>query len=550
MSFPYPLRHFYRFFFIQNFLKKINSDSVKFIKSIIYLFIVFLIFYDTAQAVTFTVTKTADTSGVCSPTDCSLREAILDDFIEFSALFSTPQTITLSGNQLFVSKTGTLTINGPGADLLKISGNHISRVFLFNFNVTAIINNIHITEGLGISAGGGIFSNSNINLTINNSIISNNSAIAGGGIVNNGMMTLNNSIVSNNTAAGPSPNGNGGGIQNNRTMTINNSTVDNNIASDIGGGIISGNEALNINNSTISNNSSENGGGIFNSGMLQVVNSTISGNASVGSGNGGGINNQGGDTTTLINATVNNNSTDGNGGGIRNAGAGTVNSLNTIIANNSAGVSGPDFWGTLNSQGYNLIENTSGFTIMGTTTGNILGVDPQLAPLANYGGNTSTHALALTSPAIDQGSAATIPFIDWLIDSINPAESSSFLMPLTNDQRGFTRPFDDPGIANAVGGNGSDIGAFERLSPTSASIRVSGRVLTKTNIQIPGAIVRVSNSKGILQVARTNSFGSYNFEELEAGETYIFIVYSKQYQFIPRVVNLNDSLEDLDFIPN
>jgi len=58
--------------------------------------------------------------------------------------------------------------------------------------------------------------------------------------------------------------------------------------------------------------------------------------------------------------------------------------------------------------------------------------DPQLAPLANNGGPTQTHALMIGSPAIDAGAN---PFF------------------FTNDQRGT-------GFARVVGTQ-ADIGAFE-----------------------------------------------------------------------------------------
>ena len=81
---------------------------------------------------------------VNNPTDTpvtgqtNLRQAIVqaasdttDDTITFdSTVFNTPQTITLGGSQLDLTKpTGTLTIKGPGASLLSVNGNHASRVF-------------------------------------------------------------------------------------------------------------------------------------------------------------------------------------------------------------------------------------------------------------------------------------------------------------------------------------------------------------------------------------------------------------------------------------
>ena len=79
----------------------------------------------TLLAVTFTVTKIADTNDNVCDTDCSLREAIsvanttaTDDEINFDAgvFGSFPQTIILSGTQLTITNNGTLTINGTVFD--------------------------------------------------------------------------------------------------------------------------------------------------------------------------------------------------------------------------------------------------------------------------------------------------------------------------------------------------------------------------------------------------------------------------------------------------
>ncbi len=128
-------------------------------------------------------------------------------------------------------------------------------------------------------------------------------------------------------------------------------------------------------------------------------------------------------------------SSTGNGGGIHNDA--TVTAKNTIIATNTADV-GPDFDGTLTSQGWNLIGNNKDATIV-PMTGDQIGtdampIDPLLGPLADNGGPTMTLALLAGSPAIDKGAAA-----------IDPITAT----PITTDQRGFPRPVDDPTIANA-----------------------------------------------------------------------------------------------------
>src|SRR5262245_46535522 len=73
----------------------------------------------TAPAI-FTVTNTADAGAG------SLRQAVLDanaamgsDTIAFDATFSNPQTITLASE---LSVTGPVTITGPSAGLLTVSG--------------------------------------------------------------------------------------------------------------------------------------------------------------------------------------------------------------------------------------------------------------------------------------------------------------------------------------------------------------------------------------------------------------------------------------------
>jgi CSLREA domain-containing protein len=102
-----------------------------------------------ASATIYTVTKTADTNGVCNPAlNCSLREAIAvantlstDDIINFVIPVSDPGcsggvcTITLSSSlgQLVInsaSTSGSLTIiNTSSTQRIEISGNNAIRVF-------------------------------------------------------------------------------------------------------------------------------------------------------------------------------------------------------------------------------------------------------------------------------------------------------------------------------------------------------------------------------------------------------------------------------------
>jgi hypothetical protein len=157
------------------------------------------------------------------------------------------------------------------------------------------------------------------------------------------------------------------------------------------------------------------------------------------SGTGGGIY---GRIIYLTNSTITGNSASNNGGGVYNVGGGprSPRARNTIIALNSA-PNGPDMYGVLNSENFNLIGNSAGATISGAQFSDQIGtpgspIDPLLGDLADNGGPTFTHALLSSSTAIDRGHS-----------------SGS-----TTDQRGFTRPV---GAVNATDGDGGDIGAFE-----------------------------------------------------------------------------------------
>jgi hypothetical protein len=123
----------------------------------------------------------------------------------------------------------------------------------------------------------------------------------------------------------------------------------------------------------------------------------------------------------------------GGAGGIIDL-SGLVTLDHTIIGNNTD-TTGPenDANGTFTAN-FSLIGDTTGATINGSN--NILDAKLQLAPLANNGGHTLTHALLPDSPAIDAG-------------------DPSFVAPPDFDQRGIRY--------ERVHGAGIDIGAYELL---------------------------------------------------------------------------------------
>lgn len=347
----------------------------------------------------------------------TLRQAIADaaagDTIDFQ-LVNCPCTITLNGASLSIFKG--LTITGPGAEQLTISGNDMSRIFYISYGTTVTLSGMTLTKGWNydpIGGGGAIYaSGSTLNL---NSVVlsSNRAATLGGGIalLDGGATTITNCVISGNQASY------GGGIfQETGTLTVIGSTISGNIAM-----------------------GDQTAGGIANQDVLNIVNSTISGNAVPNSTIGGGGILQVG-AATITNSTITNNSSKGGASGVFSDNSSTI-IRNTIIAGNVNNALIPDVVGAFTSTGYNLIGNigtVTNFIAPGDQKGNAAApLDPRLGPLQNNGGATPTHFPLPESPVLDKGNRFGI----------------------NTDQRGQPRPFDQPTIANA--GDGSDIGAVE-----------------------------------------------------------------------------------------
>src|SRR5689334_1036279 len=149
-----------------------------------------------AQAVNFTVTKTADTNdGICD-SDCSLREAIsaanANGGPDVITLPAGTYTLTIAGANEDANATGDLditdgvTLNGAGAGTTIIDGAAIDRVFHVQSGASAI-SDVTIQNGLapGVSDGGGVFVVFSATLTLTNVMLINNNTTggAGGGIL-------------------------------------------------------------------------------------------------------------------------------------------------------------------------------------------------------------------------------------------------------------------------------------------------------------------------------------------------------------------------------
>lgn len=396
-------------------------------------------------AATFTVNSINDIvdanpgNGVCATSTnvCTLRAAVMEanSLAGADVIVLEPRryTLTIDGNSSAdnddssasgdLDITDTLTIQVSGVGMATIQGRAWTERILENFSSDPglTLNNIIIKFGNTSETGGGLL-NAGF-ATLNNVIVENNTSVNdGGGISNIGTLTLINSIVRNNLTTDSASKGGGIHHSADAVLTISATTISGNTSSNGGGMFVTGNEdtpnASVVTGSTISGNLSRgDGGGIFVSsdGQLQLINVTVSGNFANDDGGGlyGAVQHDVLPRFKMASVTVTKNTADadgnnsGNGGGLGANSLGTSAFLikNSIIADNAdlsptASAKKPDCSAHWESAAYNLMQNTTGCTISGDTTGNILGANPLLNPLQNNGGLTLTH-LPTFGPGLD-----------------------------------------------------------------------------------------------------------------------------------------------------
>jgi len=382
-------------------------------------------------------------------------------------------------------------------------------------SASTAISGAEIQTNTSGGSGGGILTSSQ-SLTIQNATIANNTASGNGGGIEvessaGGTVTITGSVIKQNKSNGAgggfgelndlgtlavqtsffsdnSAGGNGGAIQvGSPATTILDSEFKGNTSGGSGGALFDSGGALSVMRSTIADNTAGNGGGIeiettvAGAAGSQIVNSSIVANSAMKLG----ANNDGGaidapatfsGSLLLVNDTINANVA-ASGGGVFWAGAigSTLGVQNTIIAQNNtnAGSDAANPAGMFADQGGNLIgisgagSGNTGFTSPSTQVGTAAQpLDPQLGPLQNNGGPTTTfvletEALRPGSPAINRGLAGATAV----------------------DERGFARS------------NPPDVGAFEVLSPAWNFVSVVyGQLLNRSTDPSAVAWVNLLNA--------------------------------------------------------
>jgi predicted outer membrane repeat protein len=479
------------------------------------------------------VSSFASTLLVTSPADngpgslrATIAAAAAGDVIQFDP--SLNGQVILLATQINLSRE--LTIDGPGADKITISGGNRTRILSVTAPLTltgvtlknglgsgaallvsrarATVNGCTFTDNAapngtggaiynpgsvldfssctfarntaaGFGLGGAFYGSSGVAVRMTDCIFAANSAEFGGAIFADGPLTLLRCTFTGNSIP---TDGIAGAVFNEYPTLITGCIFTGNSAGDGGeGGALYIADGI-IRDSVISGNAvgstkkfAAQGAGIWNFGTLRIENSTIANNTSGAQSQGAGIYNDG--ALILDNSTV-----AGNSAGLSSMGAGvfnedgdgaSVSSANTIVARNSA-PAGPDILGAFISRGYNVIGDISGNS--GATGADFINIDPLLGPLQDNGGPTATMALLPRSVAIDHGDPAFDP--------------NAFATPLMTDQRGALR----------VDNGRLDIGAYESepphypkidslTGPQTVECASSGGTSASTSVQ-------VSDSKG------------------------------------------------------
>ncbi len=362
-----------------------------------------------------------------SDANTSLREAIVQANAQpgSDTILLPEGTLVLSisgfgdasvGDLNLIDPNGEVIIQGISPARTIIDAGRIDRAFSVGFGVTAVFQQVSITNGrTDNSNGGGILNLGSLTL-IHCSVFGNHalSEVLPEGPVNSDReSTSGASATFPNPETEPYPSSN----------LVGNPTVD-------GGGVFNLGTLRVIASSIHDNGSAYSGGGVASAGLLlEVERSTISKN--VAGIQGGGVAVLRG-SAQIRNSTITSNSTGLNfGGGI----GGVATIIDCIIADNDPF----DCSGELSVEGHNLIERVhpGACSLHGDLNTLVLGVEPLLQPLGDYGGPTQTHALQARSPAIDVADCTGL------------------------DQRGETRPFLNPRTRLSRTGNGCDLGAFE-----------------------------------------------------------------------------------------
>ncbi len=331
-----------------------------------------------------------------------------------------------------------------------------------------------------------------------------------------GNLTLNSATVSGGSAlpgVGNLIRYGGAILADAAVLQVNNSTISGNFAYSRGGGIWARASTITVTSSAISNNTANSYGGAINTlgNSLAITNSTISGNSA--GGRGGGINVSG--AVTITNSTISGNSAP-QGGGLRVTGPTTITN-STISGNSASNLAGGIYQSSPNDVTLRssivaqqavgvdckLTVISGGYNIeSGTTCGLTQPTDLQ---------NVSSGSLALGALANNGGPTQTraLGSGSVAIDRIpvGALEANGCGVTVTADQRGASRA---GGAGN--GGSACDVGAYEAGStPLAVTLANFDAQAMVDHILLRWETVSEANNAGFNLYRSASSMGPSEF---------------------------------------
>lgn len=456
------------------------------------------------DAVSLTVTKTADTNDGACDADCSLREAIIAANAAGGA-----DTITLPAGTYQLTRSGdddaaafgdlditdSVSIVGAGSGSTTIDALDQDRVFdvapIVSCACTVNFSAVTITNGkadpTNFNTGGAIYLGQSTTTTITNSVISSSSATTtGGGIEARGAsLTLTNVTVQGNTSGSG-----GGGVRTADSLTVQGSTFSGNSA-EFGGALqisTGATSTVSVSGSSFTGNSTigtaggntDDGGAIQAQadGVITITRNTFTGNTAANSGgaisfNDGDPGAPVGSLIATFNRIVGNTATAG-GGGV-SQGGGTVGAENNWWGcNTGPGAAGCDTAsGTVDSDPRLVLTHTASPTSVGSG-----------------GASTLTASFLTNSAATSVTAADLVALIGTAITFGSPVLGTLSAQQTTIQSTGTATALY---TAGSVAGPGSARATVDNQS-VDASITVTRPATTVTSIVRADATPTAANA--------------------------------------------------------
>jgi hypothetical protein len=518
---------------------------------------------------TFDVISTADdgSAGTLRWAIAQANSATTPSTIDFG-FGSSSETITLTQGEIELKNTAAaITIDGPGAALLSISGGYASRVFAIDKGVVASLSGVTITEGVAQGShprfygppGGGLYNEGSV--TISGCTLSDNSAHEGGGLFNTGTADLSDCVVSGNGSyiggglnsyygplkltncmvTGNSSVQRGGGVYAvGGTVSLADCTITDNynysisLGGLVGGGLFIGqlSQAV-LTSCTVRRNAGIEGGGLFNSSgsALRLVDCTVSGNTALEGissqpfgAYGGGLYNDG--VAEITDSTISGNTALQRGGGVYNKGKATITS--STVSGNEAGYRGGGLY-NFGGKYYHCTAVLSDTIVAGNTnkaqSASDIGGNGESAVTGSYnlvgtggsGGLTAAHnnLCNVADPGLGPLANNGGPTETMALLPGSPAiGAGTTIAGVTTDQQGD--PLDSPpdiGAYQIRGTHGSALAFAGLASPSvsygTASVTLSG-TLASGNLAPPNGESVVITLSGVTKHATLGAGGAFS----------------------------------------